>query len=89
MSVTDPTDPPSPETSSSVVLWYPTSIINCRCDPEAVTLIVVTGFGNASECGKCHKLYRNVGVKVTDEKGVQNAMLLTDVTVPISRMGIQ
>lgn len=66
---------------SQVVLWYPTTIINCRCLPDRVTLIVVTGFDNHSQCGNCGKLYKNAGMKASDDNG-KIVDIDVDVMVP-------
>lgn len=51
----------------SVILWYPTSLVNCKCDPKATTIIVCTGFNNFSKCGKCGRMYCNEKVEMTPE----------------------
>lgn len=43
----------------TVVSWWPTTIMNCRCQKNRVQLVIITGFGNAAACGGCGKLYLN------------------------------
>ena len=44
---------------ATLLFWYPTTLLRCRCDPSETvfTLLVITGIQNAVECPKCHKLY--------------------------------
>lgn len=45
---------------ANVILWYPTVIVHCHCNPQSVTLLVMTGFGNPARCGNCNRLYQIV-----------------------------
>lgn len=63
-----------------VVLWYPTAIINCACQPDRVTLIVVTGTSNSVICGSCHRLHRIAGFGPQDAEGIPT--IIADVIVP-------
>lgn len=51
-----------------MILWYPTLLINCRCQENRVTIIVTTGFNNPSACWHCGKIYyvTAIGPEVVD-----------------------
>lgn len=72
---------------SSVVMWYPTSIIHCRCAPGRVSLLVVTGFGNHSQCGNCKKLYSNSALKLSADG--RSAEMVVDVIIPAPPTAVQ
>lgn len=42
----------------AVLFWYPTAIVKCNCVEGELAILVLSGIGNLSQCGKCHKMYR-------------------------------
>lgn len=63
----------------AIMLWYPTAMVHCKCDPKDMKIVILTGFLNHSECGACHKLYFIKGM-TPDGKGGIN--LLVDFVIP-------
>lgn len=49
----------------SLLMWYPTAVLNCKCLAEKgiVSIIITTGLNNPAKCGQCGKLYKINSVK--------------------------
>lgn len=41
----------------SVLQWYPTALIGCKCQTEATAILIITGVGNVVLCGVCNHGY--------------------------------
>lgn len=60
---------------AEVLFWWPTSLIKCNCQERGVTLVIVSGFGNAAACPKCNKVYIATGL-LPDGKTMQIQTML-------------
>lgn len=65
-----------------ILIWYPTVMIRCMCDPAIQSLVIMTGIGNPSKCGKCGKLWMCEGFVTTNRGDVQPAIKWVIPTPP-------
>lgn len=69
----DPNDPRIPTVGQpfSVLTWYPTTIIACKCQVGKMVLVITTGMNNPSKCDHCGRMYMATGVSANAEILVQ------------------
>lgn len=72
---------------AEIVHWWPTTVVQCKCRGDGLlTIVILTGFGNHTECGFCGKLYFNKGM-TPDGKGGLN--ILVDFIIPVPKSQLQ
>ncbi len=58
-----PNDPSIPTVGqpADVIFWYPTVLLRCKCQPERLNILILTGIRNPVTCGSCHTVYTTMG----------------------------